>query len=220
MTAPVAAYAQLPTDAGNTGKKVRTQTRTVGADSVHEHFFIPSSTREKLGRYGVHSGIFTVSATAHTFGTSGFLWFCNPVGNTAKIAITEVETQTQLGSALVAVTSPRLLWAIFTFTGVASGASLTPGKFDSTYAAATASIRTAITGMTLTKVADLICTFPVASATAVAYCPPSLDETVFPEEEQQIILRAGEGICLYQADAGTAADTRRIHTFLTWEEFN
>jgi hypothetical protein len=220
MTAPVAAYAQLPTDAGNTGKKVRTQTRTVGADSVHEHFFIPSSTREKLGRYIVHGGVNVISATAHTFGTSGFLWICNPVGNTAKMAICEIETTAQLGSALVAVTSPRLLWSIFTFIGTASGASLTPGKFDSTYAAATASIRTAVTGMTTTKVADTICTLPTASATAVGYAPATIDESVFNNEEQQIILRAGEGICLWQADAGTAADTRRTVTTVVWEEFN
>jgi hypothetical protein len=113
-----------------------------------------------------------------------------------------------------------LLWSTFTFTGVASGAALTPGKFDSTYAATTASVRTAVTGMTTTKVADMLCSFPIASATAVGYAPPSMDETVFQAEEQQIILRAGEGICLWQADAGTTADTRRIQSLIVWEEFN
>jgi hypothetical protein len=220
MTAPAASFAQLPTDSGNTGKKIRTQTKTVGADTVHEHFFVPSSTREKLGRYIVHSGVNVISATAHTFGTSGFMWVANPVANTAKIAICEIEIITQLGSALVAVTSPRLLWSTFTFTGTASGASLTPGKFDSTFAAATASVRTAVTGMTTVKVADTICSLPIASATAVGYAPPSLDESVFEAEEQQIILRPGEGICLWQADAGTTADTRRTVTTVIWEEFN
>jgi hypothetical protein len=47
-----------------------------------------------------------------------------------------------------------------------------------------------------------------------------MDETVLDIEEQQIILRAGEGICFWQADAGTAADTRRATTFVVWEEFN
>ena len=32
------AYVQLPDDSANTGKKVRTNSRTVGADSVHEHY--------------------------------------------------------------------------------------------------------------------------------------------------------------------------------------
>lgn len=35
-----ASYVQLPDDSLNTGKKVRTNTRTVGPDTVHEHFWI------------------------------------------------------------------------------------------------------------------------------------------------------------------------------------
>ena len=66
MAAPIAAFAQLPTDSGNTGKKMRTQTRVIGADTVHEHFFIESSTRDMLGSYVAHSGVFTIQATAQT----------------------------------------------------------------------------------------------------------------------------------------------------------
>lgn len=220
MAAPVAAFAQLPSDSGNTGKKMRTQTRTVGADTVHEHFFVPSSTRDSLGKYIAHSGILVVQAAAHTFGTSGFLWFFNPIGNSAKVAITAIELISQMGSALAAPTSPRLLWSTFTYTGTPSGATLTPGKLDSTMAAPTASLRTALTGMTLTKVADLLCSLPTASATAVGYAPPQIDEFAPAQESDQIILRPGEGICLWQADAGTTSDTRRVAVTLKWEEFN
>lgn len=219
MATPVASFAQLPSDSGNTGKQMRTQTRVVGANTVHEHFFVPSSTREMLGSYVAHTGVNLVQAAAQTF-PAAFFWLINPVGNTSKIALTAIEVITQMGSALAAPTSPRLLWKLFTFTGTASGASITPGKLDSTYPATTATLRTASTGLTITGGADMICSLPIASATAVGYSPPQMDEWFEDTESNQIILRAGEGIAMYQPDAGTTADTRRITTTLKWDEFN
>lgn len=219
MAAPISAFAQLPTDSGNTGKKMRTQTRVIGADTVHEHFFVESSTREMVGSYIAHSGVNLVQATAQTFPVA-FWWLINPVGNTNKIALTAIEIISQMGSALAAPTSPRLLLATFTFTGTASGAQITPGKLDSTYPATTASFRTASTGLTITKTADMLCALPIASATAVGYAPPMIDEWYDDKESNQIILRAGEGIAFYQPDAGTTADTRRIVTTVKWDEFN
>lgn len=219
MAAPTAAFAQLPSDSGNTGKKMRTQTRTIGADTVHEHFFVQSSTREVLGSYVAHSGVFTVQATAQTFPTA-FMYVINPIGNTPKMALTAIEVISQMGSALAAPTSPRLLWRLFTFTGTASGASITPGKLESTMPSATGSIRTASTGLTITAGADMICSLPMASATAVGYAPPQMDEWFEDIESNQIILRAGEGIAMFQPDAGTASDTRRIIVTVKWDEFN
>ena len=219
MAAPVASFAQLPSDSGNTGKKMRTQSRVVGSDTVLEHFFVPSTTREVLGSYIAHTGVNLVQASAQTFPTA-FFYLINPVGNTPKIALTAIEVITQMGSALAAPTSPRLLWKLFTFTGTASGASLTPGKLDSTMPSPTASLRTASTGLSISGGADVICSLPTASATAVGYAPPQMDEWFESDESQQIILRAGEGIALYQPDAGTASDTRRIITTIKWTEFN
>jgi len=219
MVAPIAGFAQLPTDSGNTGKKMRTQTRVIGADTVHEHFFVASSTRDMRGSYIAHSGVFTIQAAAQTFPTS-FIYVINPIGNTTNMALTAIEVLSQLGSALAAPTSPRLLWKRFTFTGTASGASITPGKLDSTFPTATGSLRTASTGMTITAVADMLCSLPVASATAVGYTPPQMDEWFEDIEKNQIILRAGEGIAMFQPDAGTASDTRRIIVTVKWDEFN
>lgn len=219
MAAPISAFAQLPTDSGNAGKKMRTQTRVIGADTVHEHFFVESSTREMVGSYIAHSGVNVVLATAQTFPTA-FWYLINPVGNTNKIALTGIEVISQLGSALAAPTSPRLLVSTFTFTGTPSGAQVTPGKLDSTYPATTASFRTASTGMTITKTADLLCAFPISSATAVGYTAPMMDEWFEDKESNQIILRPGEGIAFWQADAGTASDTRRIVNTIKWDEFN
>ena len=218
MAAPIAAFAQLPTDSGNTGKKMRSQTRVIGADTVHEHFFVQSSSRDIVGSYIAHSGVNLIQATAQTFPVA-FWWLINPVGNANKIAIKAIEMVSQMGSALAAPTSPRLLLASFTFTGTASGATVTPGKLDSTSAATTASFRTASTGLTITKVADLLCALPIASATAVGYSPPQMDEWFEDVEQNQIILRAGEGVAFYQPDAGTTADTRRVITTVKWDEF-
>ena len=41
----------LPSDSGNTGKKIRTKESTVGANTVEEYYFIPSSERSMLGNY-------------------------------------------------------------------------------------------------------------------------------------------------------------------------
>jgi hypothetical protein len=48
MAAPTPSWVQLPLDTSNTGKKMRTQTRHVGADDVLEHAFNPVSLRSKL----------------------------------------------------------------------------------------------------------------------------------------------------------------------------
>lgn len=210
----------LPTDAGNTGSKMRTITRTVGANTVHEHFYIPSSSRDAVTGYSAVSAALTVQATAHTFGTSGFLWFINPAGSSIIAAVEKMEVQSQLGSALAATSSPRLLWTKFSFTGTASGATVTPAKLDTNFANAQCSLRTAITGMTLTNLGDVWCTLPTASATAVGYAPPHIDDWNREDEDGQLILRASEGICFYQPDAGTTSDTRRIIAEIYWHEFN
>lgn len=219
MAAPVETYVTLPDDSGNAGKKIRAQSLSVSGQTVLSHAFFQVPSRSYLSHYVVHSGALVVQATAHSFGTSGFMWIANPIGNTAKIAIRKIEMASQLGSALAAPTSPRLLWSRFTFTGTASGASLTPGKLDSTYATPIASIRTAITGMTTVKVADMFNSLPIASATAVAYAPASMDYWESDNDEYQLVLRAGEGICLWQADNGTTADTRRVVATVSMSDF-
>lgn len=219
MSQPLPSYAQLPSDSGNTGKKMRTQTRTVGSDTVHEHFFVQSSTRELLGSYVAHSGVFTVQATAHTLPTA-FLYVFNPVGTTQSMALTAIEVISQMGSALATPTSPRLLWKLFTFTGTASGAQITPGKLNSTMPSPAGNVRTASTGLSISTGADMICSLPMAGATAVGYAPPQMDEWFENVEQNQIILRAGEGILFYQPDNGTTSDTRRIIVTVKWDEFN
>lgn len=64
MAAPVASYVQLPTDASNTGKKNRTQTKAVGSDTVHEHFVVPSAGFTRTGRHAYQSSLHVLSTAA------------------------------------------------------------------------------------------------------------------------------------------------------------
>jgi hypothetical protein len=224
MAAPVADKVILPLDTGNTGKKVRTQTRVIGADTVHEHFFIPTSKDSKTGLFRAHSGILTIPTAAHNGTTTGHLWLFNPIGSTVKGRLRRLRETGQMVAGAIDLTAPRQLYSLFTFTGTASGAAITPAKRDSTDAAAQLSLRTASTGLTCTLgatvrhtgVPGIVAT--ASSATVQTMLPPSIYPPWDPDEEECPVFRAGEGIVLWSADASTAAN-RRLFVDLAWEEF-
>jgi hypothetical protein len=224
MAAPVAGFVQLPLDTGNTGKKVRTQTRTVGADSVHEHFFIPISQYSKVGFFRAHGGVLTIPTAAHNGTTTGHLWFFNFIGNTIKARLRRLRETVQVVAGAIDLTAPRQLFALITFTGTPSGATITPAKRDSTDAAATMTLRTASTGATVTLGAILrhagvpAITATASSATVQTMHLPAVYPPWDPDEEECPVLRAGEGIVLYSGDASTTAN-RRLFSDWAWEEF-
>lgn len=222
--APVADKLILPSDSGNLGKKMRTQTRTVGADSVHEQFVIPISKESKLGTYYAHSGILTIPTAAHNGTTTGHLWFQNPVGSAVKCRIRRLRETGQAVSGAIDLTVPRQLFSLFTFTGTASGATITPAKHDSTDAAAVCTIRTAVTGMTPTLGGTVRhtgipgITATAASATIQAQLPPTIYIPWEPDDENAlIVIRPGEGLILWSGDASTTAN-RRLFSDWSWEE--
>jgi hypothetical protein len=224
MAAPIADKITLPLDTGNTGKKKRTQTRVIGADTVHEDFVILTSKDSKVGLYRAHSGILTIPTAVHNGTTTGHLWLFNPVGNTIKGRVRRLRETGQTIAGAIDLSAPRCLYSLFTFTGTPSGAIITPGKRDSTDAAATMTLRTASTGATVTLgaairhtgVPSIIAT--LASATVQVDLPPSIYPPWDPDEEECIVLRAGEGLVLWSADASTTAN-RRLFADLAWEEF-
>lgn len=225
MAAPIADKVLLPLDTGNTGKKVRTQTRVVGADTVHEHFFVPVSKDTKTGFYKAHSGILTIPTAAHNGTTTGHLWFQNPVANTTRAArIRRLKETVQMLSGAIDLTVPRQLFSRFTFTGTASGAALTAARRDSTDAAPTCDIRTAVTGMTTALVASIRhagipqVNATLASATIQVNLMPVVSWQDYDEEEG-IVVRPGEGVVLWSADASTTAN-RRLFSDWEWEEFD
>jgi hypothetical protein len=200
---------------------VRTVTTVVGADTVHEHYFIPSSKRNVLGAYQFDGGKFTVQASAQNGTSTGFFWLINPVGATILVGIHKVQIIQNFSTNLTVPTQPRLQLSRFTFTGTASGAAETYALRDSTDAAAQSTLRTASTGMSVTLGNAFWSTLvPFAAGTAGwQFVPPFLAEFVEEGEVGQMIIRPGEGIVLWQPDAGTASDTRQFVTNFCIQEF-
>lgn len=210
-------YVQLPAD--STGKKLRTYDK---GPAGHDQYVVPTSDRTVAGLYYVHTGAHVVQAAADaSTGLAGRWWLLNPVGSSVLMALERVHFMSQLGSALATPTSPRLVLERFAFTGTASGASVTAAKRQATDATATGTLRTAATGLTITGSAvgaAVISFLPCAGATAAGYSAPG-ESLWYPDEENQVILAAGEGFICRQADAGTTSDTRRFVTNLSWSEF-
>lgn len=222
MAAPVATYIQTPSDAGNTGKKVRTQSRVVGSDTVHEHFFIPVDPRDVLSIYFMHSGVISVPTSADNATSTGRFWAFNPVGSGIKVAVRSARMSYQFVAAALDLSAARFALALFTATGTASGATITPAKRDSTDATPVGTIRTAVTGLTVTLGAilraDLLTVMALATGTGVP-AGPFLSAERDLNYEEHIIIRAGEGIVGYCPDASTTAN-RRATCDMILEDFS
>lgn len=221
MAGPVAATVNLPDDSGNLGKKVRTQTRTVGANTVHEHFFIQARQAQVLGVYRLGMPQVTALAAAQNGTSTGYLWLHVPTAiSNKKVRIRRLSVTSQLATLLATPTAPRITATRFTFTGTASGASLTPVKIDSGSSASIADLRTAVTGLTVTLVGSLGTAPHVGAQTAVGAYAPAEYNIVDPasEEDDWPILAPGEGIVIYQDTAGTASDTRVANIILLWDD--
>lgn len=221
MAAPVPTFIQLPTDTGNTGKKIRVQSRVVGADTVHEHFFIPISARQTTGVYW--ASIFGTPPTAVENGTTtGRWWLLNPASATVKLALRRFNSIMNFAALAVDLVPGQFRMSLFTFTGTPSGASITPGKGESTHAAAQGSLRTASTGMTVTLVATVFeeqgPILPLATGSGVVCGPYVGNERNPGDEKAEIVLRPGEGIVKWSALALTTAN-RRMTDNIGWEEF-
>lgn len=209
MVAPVAAFVQLPLDTLNTGKKRRTQTRVVGANTVHEDFVILTSERNTLGTYIASFAPVALPITAQNGVTGGALFFYNPVGAVNKIAVEKIRLQAQFNALGIDTLAGNLKVVKFTFTGAGSGAAnaILPTKTSSPIPAA--SSRQAMTGLTIALVAD-VCTWflPVmglATGGAGVFNPMNID-WLADHEEEEIILVAGEGIVIYSAVNLTTAN--------------
>lgn len=221
MAAPIPDKVILPLDTGNTGKKVRTQTRVVGSDTVHEHFFIPISQRNKLGNFKTNGGVQTVPAGVHNGTTTGFLWLINPVGSARLIAVRRINTLINFTALAVDLLVGELRISRFTATGTGSAGLITPAKRDSADASNVGELRSASTGLAVTLGAAayslLYPTMDLATGGA-GHWNSQLDWWEPNEEDEQMILRAGEGLVMWHAAAVTAAN-RRVIINLSWDEY-
>jgi hypothetical protein len=224
MSAPVPGTVRLPDDSGNLGKFIRTQSRVVGGNPVHEHFFQTARLAQVLGVFYGQSSQITVAAAAQNGTSTGALWLHVPAAVTGKKArLRQLCIQSQNGSALATPTAPRIVAQRFTFTGTASGASgVTPAKVDSGQPNAILDVRSAVTGLTVALVAALGVGALIQAVTAVGAVAP-VQSYIVPavtDEDEYPIIAPGEGIVLFQDTAGTTSDTRVWSASMLWDEID
>lgn len=221
MAAPIASFVQLPVDTGNTGKKVRTQTRVVGADTVHEHAWIQVPKRDITGMYFQGTTILTPPIAAQDGITTGMYWFVNPVGGGKAGSIRRLKEFYQFAALAVDMVPGDFRHTRFTFTGTPTGASLTPARRDATDAAPVCVVRTASTGMTITLVGTIRSSSGPTMGMAVGGAgsfPSQENDPFYLTEDEAMVIRPGEGIVFWSAQALTTAN-RRILSNLLWDEW-
>lgn len=229
MTRATPDFVTLPSDASNTGAKTATMIKTQGANQVETPLVIPDRYETVRGVYRAAMAIQSVAAAAQNATSTGFLWILCPAALTTRaIRLRKMELSFQHSSTVTMPTLPRIGLARYTFTGTASGATLAGAKVDPDADNPSADLRTAVTGMTVTLNTDpgsLLNTVVVPTlhnVTAAGLAFPCTDVqqlvNIMADEDEWPIIKAGQGLVLYQLDAGTASDARRFGVSMTWDE--
>jgi hypothetical protein len=210
-------FVQLPTD--STGKKSDALQMIIAGNTVQRSRVVVASGRV---RSGVHIVAFqgTVAAAIQNGTSTGFWWLYNPVGSAFSVALRRVMFQSQFSTALLTSTAPRIQLSRFTFTGTPSGTAVPIAKqrtADTTFGGFLTSTQ-ATSVVTLGN--PIFAFLPVWTQSTTSGGPntPSWSDWN-PDEDGMPILAAGEGIVCWQADAGTASDTRKFVTNFAFEQF-
>jgi hypothetical protein len=223
MTAKTDQVIILPLDSGNTGKKIRTKESVVGANTVEEYFFIPSSERSTTGQYKFVIPAQAIPTAVHTGTTTGFLFIVNPLSSTVNMAIDRMSFRQNFSTTLaVDLIAPLIHVSRITFTGTLSAATTTPAKRKTADAAAQGLIAIASTGLTVTKLGDV---FGIIGQTmdlvtgGGGHWNPMIDEWNPQDEDDEVILVPGEGLVVWSTLAVTTANRKLLLTG-AWFEFN
>lgn len=224
MTAPVASSILLPDDTSNAGKRVRTQTKTVGGLTVHEHFHVPSVAMTLTGSYIFNSAQKAVINGTQDGTTTASLWLQNPVASTITALIRSIMASLSANAAVAAPTAPAIAFTKFTFSGTASGAQETAEPMQTAGAVNQMLVRTAVTGMTPTlrkdvgriQVPAIITAAGVYGAIVPVY---NMDPLAF-QRGMDVELAPGEGLVIYQPTAGTVSDPRVFGVQVAWDEMD
>lgn len=228
MAGPIASKVILPDDSGNAGKKVRTQTRVVGADTVHEHFFIQARQAEVLGVYRYAQAQNTVLAAAQTGNTSGMLYGHVPAATVGKAArLRRMAVTSQHSTALATPTAPRLLLQRLTASAALTTTLQTPSKVLTSAPTPVLLLSPVVTGLTSVTLVGTANTGLGSAAlagalTAVGAYEPCFKDIIDPasDEDEWPLFVPGEGFVLWQDTAGTATDTRKFNVQMLWDEID
>jgi hypothetical protein len=222
MTAPIATYIQLPIDSSNAGKKVRAESKVVGADTVLEQFVVPVHALTVVGKYWFSCAQQSVSATSQDGQSTGFFWLQNPSTSTVTAIIHRISADANCGAASAAPTAPLLRFTKFTFTGTASSGTVSPLKAQTSGVNNQMLVQSGVTGMTPTLVAP-IGHFSIPSIlTAVGLVYGQKDVLADSPDRftrgHAVEIAPGEGLVVYQATAGSTSDPRRFAFTISWIE--
>lgn len=224
MSAPKAASIILPSDTGNSGKNMRTETRVISGTTVHEQFVVPVPALTITGTYWASLDAQSIQTSAQNGTATGFFWLQNPVASTVTVLMQGISVDIGASSATVAASSPTLSWTKFTFSGTASGPSITPLPTATGSTAAQAIPRTAATGMTIALVSELTHYTVPAILTAVGiYGDVKIALVEAPQaytRGQFLELAPGEGLVCYQSTNGSATDPRIFGITHRWMEID
>lgn len=230
MSAPVADFVIIPNDTGNTGKRVQTQRESVNGQDVHAHFFIPRPKARVLGVYRAASALLSVQAAAQNGTSTGFLWAHVPIAVTGKaVRLRQMRVEFNNVGVTSMPTTPRIGIARFAFTGTPTGATSAGARMATAHPVPVLDMRTAVTGLTVTldpTPGSLLSVTQVPAGllagTAASFTPhPSIVQWLLDgtaAEDEFLTLEPGEGMVLYQLDAGTASDSRRFSYSMLWDE--
>jgi len=212
----------LPLDSGNTGKKIRTKESVVGANTVEEYFFIPSSERSETGRYKFTVPVIAIPTAVHTGTTTGFLFLINPLSSSIKIACDRVTMKHNFSTTLaVDLIAPIIAINRISFTGTLSAAAITPARRKTADAAPQGLVAAASTGLTVTNVAQIYnmigMTMDLVTGGGGHWLAQD-DEWNPADEGDEVVLLPGEGIVIWSTFAVTTAN-RKIAINGAWKKF-
>ncbi|MGH8123239.1 MAG: hypothetical protein ACREPT_10770, partial [Rudaea sp.] len=145
-------------------------------------------------------------------------------GSTINVQVRRVKVEHQITATTVFVTVPRIALARTTFTGTPTGTAVVPAKRNTADATAQGKMQTTQAGATVTLGAIIHSTIPpvvpnTAPGVATASRIEMFDVTKgLADYDASTLLATGEGVVLYQPDAGTSSDTRKFDSDLVWEE--
>lgn len=224
MTAFSESYIQLPDDSANTGKKIRTQSRVVGDNTVHVHNFIPISSVLIKGIYYATSETITPTTSTQNGTSTGVWWFQLPVNATVNARIRKIELQaTNAVAGLVSqLTAPRISVTRMTHNGNWSGSTVSIAKRKTSDASNQSDIRTAMTG-TVVSLSTAWLTLLVPSLDIATSGVASLAFNQFwqPTSEDEFLdIAPGEGLAIYQLTAGASTEKRRYILNMVWDEYD
>jgi hypothetical protein len=215
MAAPVDTYIQTPDDSANTtGKKVWTQSRVVGGQTVHAHRTIRTTARKLLGLYSFASALQSVSAGAQNPTTNAFLWLFN-TGATHHLRLRALRLSISCITETDMATTPRIAAARFTFSGTpAGGTAIVPALRKSDDEATGYDTRASgLSGATVTLAelfwGTLIPAYTLTTS-GIGWASAAPDWWEPQDEDEFMDLAPGEGVTVYQPDAGTTSDGRRL----------